>query len=193
MVGMTVVSAILAKEAESAPPLARVIESSEVESEAALTLVSSVDAAAFVADPLALPRVETGPTYPAGTRFFNGRPIRAIKTVRMRVTAYSPDERSCGDSADGYTATLHHVTTNAHRLVAADPRLLPYGSMVSIAGYDEGRVVPVLDCGGAIKGRRIDVLLPTHEEAIRWGSQWLDVVVWGYADGKPNDNPRKLR
>lgn len=127
------------------------------------------------------------------TRFFNGRPIRPARTMTMIVTAYSPDERSCGDSADGITATLHHVETNGFRLVAADTRLLPFGSMLTIPGYDAGRVVPVLDRGGAIKGHRLDVLFPTHEQARAWGVRKLRVTVWEYADGKPKDDPRKLR
>lgn len=126
-------------------------------------------------------------------RFFNGRPVRPARTMWMTVTAYSPDARSCGPFADGRTATLHSVNTNAHRLVAADPRVLPYGSMVSVPGYDQGRIVPVLDCGGKIKGRRLDVLYPTHEQARRWGVQRLRVTVWEYADGLPAENPRRER
>jgi 3D (Asp-Asp-Asp) domain-containing protein len=111
----------------------------------------------------------------------------------MVVTAYSPDERSCGDSADGMTATLHSVETNGFALVAADPTVLRYGSMLTVPGYDEDRIVPVLDCGGAIKGRRLDVLYPTHERARQWGRRTLKVTVWEYADGLPAENPRKLR
>lgn len=131
--------------------------------------------------------------WPSGTRFFNGRPVRPIKKMKMVVTAYSPDWRSCGDSADGLTATLHSVQTNAHKLVAADPRVLPYGSMLTIPGYDNECVVPVLDCGGAIKGNRLDLLFPTHEQARKWGKKTVTVTVWGYADGKPAPNPRKAR
>lgn len=126
-------------------------------------------------------------------RWFNGRPVRPARTINMTVTAYSPDHRSCGDSADGITATLHPVTTNGHALVAADPSVLPYGSMITVPGYDKDRIVPVLDCGGAIKGRRLDVLYPTHEQARQWGVQRLKVTVWEYADGKPAENPRKVR
>jgi 3D (Asp-Asp-Asp) domain-containing protein len=126
-------------------------------------------------------------------RWFNGRPAKPAETVTMRVTAYSPDSRSCGKSADGITATLHSVQTNASRLVAADPSFLPYGSMVSIDGYDDGRIVPVLDCGGAIKGHHLDVLFPTHEQAKAWGSRHIKVVVWKYIDGKPAENPRAVR
>ena len=125
---------------------------------------------------------------PAGDeiRWFNGRPIRPVRTIMMQVTAYSPDERSCAGSADGITASGYTVWTNGFKSVAADPRVLPLGSMVSVPGYDAASVVPVLDVGGAIKGNRLDVLFPLHAEAKKWGSQRLPVVEWKYADGKPN-------
>ncbi|MFM1805612.1 MAG: Cell wall-binding protein YocH precursor [Planctomycetota bacterium] len=123
---------------------------------------------------------------------YNGRPIRPVATMRMRVTAYSPDERSCGASADGITASGYSVFVNGGCLVAADPKILPLGSLVSVPGYHGGAVVPVLDVGGAIKGERLDVLYPTHERAILWGVQDLVVTVWDYADGKPNGF-RRLR
>lgn len=118
-------------------------------------------------------------------RYFNGRPIRAVKTVRMRVTAYSPDHRSCGIHADGITASGYSVEANGGRLVAADRRLFPFGSLLTVPGYAGGQVVPVLDRGGAIKGSRLDVLYPTHDIARRWGVRHLDVTVWEYADGRP--------
>jgi 3D (Asp-Asp-Asp) domain-containing protein len=126
-------------------------------------------------------------------RSYNGRPIRPVRIERMRVTAYSPDERSCGKSADGITASGYSVSTNGGFLVAADPTVLPLGSLVSVPGYDFGDVVPVLDVGGAIKGARLDVLFPTHDQAMHWGVQMLDVTVWEYSDGKPNDFKRFRR
>jgi len=113
---------------------------------------------------------------------FNGRPIRKVRTLRMLVTAYSPDARSCGKWADGITASGYSVWTNGMKLVAADTRLLPFGSIISVPGYNGGDPVPVLDRGGAIKGRRLDVLYPTHEIARQWGAQRLNVTVWEYAD-----------
>lgn len=126
-------------------------------------------------------------------RWFNGRPVRPVRTIWMTVTAYSPDERSCGDSADGITASLHRVETNAHRLVAADTRILPLGAKISIPGYDQGQIVPVLDRGGLIKGHRLDVLFPTHAQARQWGVKRLPVVVWDYADGLGAENWRRIR
>ncbi len=126
-------------------------------------------------------------------RWFNGRPIRPARVVWMQVTAYSPDARSCGSFADGKTATLHSVQTNAGHLVAADTRLFPFGSLLSIEGYADNQVVPVLDRGGAIKGNHIDLLMPTHRQARRWGNRRMPVIVWEYADGKPMDDPRAFR
>ncbi len=126
-------------------------------------------------------------------RWFNARPVRPAKTMWMTVTGYTPDEQSCGDSADGLTATMHSVNTNAMRMVAADTSILPYGSMVSVPGYDDASIVPVLDCGGAIKGAKLDLMFATNKEAMQWGKQRVLVTVWEYADGKPAEDPRKLR
>ena len=132
-------------------------------------------------DALALedPRVEIAQR---GERFFDNRPLVRTGSITMRVTAYSPDERSCGSQADGITASGFSVWTNGMRLVAADTALLPFGTLLSIPGYDDGAIVPVLDRGGAIKGHRLDVLFPTHEAAREWGVRDLEVEVWAYAD-----------
>lgn len=188
---VTVVSAMWAKESRQAPLLA------------AVEFVSPSKAPVAPADSLATPTVLAAPAtvaeapleestpaaaqpsskiYPPGTRFYDGRPIKPVKTIMMTVTAYSPDERSCGKWADGITASNKSVWTNAMRLVAADTRILPMHSMISIPGYADGEVVPVLDRGGKIKGNRLDVLYATHEIALQWGVRKLPVTVWGYAD-----------
>jgi len=180
------VSAVLVKEARTVPALA------EVERSPGTTPPPLVDPAPLVVDPLIIDAA--GPPPRADQiRWFNGRPIRPARTIWMTVTAYSPDARSCGRFADGRTASLHDVSTNAMRLVAADTRLLPFGSLVSIPGYDGGGVVPVLDRGGAIKGWRLDVLFATHRRAMKWGVRQLPVTIWEYADGRGFDDPREFR
>ncbi|MCL4741799.1 MAG: 3D domain-containing protein [Phycisphaerales bacterium] len=195
MVGST---AALAKRTTGVVPLAsverpaRVVEplfvpagGSEAENVGAGAAVDSI-----AAQPIA---AEERPEYGPEVRWFNGRPVRPARVMWMTVTAYSPDARSCAPFDDGLTATLHSVETNAMRLVAADTSVLPFGSMLTIPGYDDGRIVPVLDRGSAIKGRRLDVMMPTHKEARAWGVQRVRVVVWEYADGLPPDNPRHFR
>ncbi|MFA9477265.1 3D domain-containing protein [Phycisphaerales bacterium AB-hyl4] len=123
---------------------------------------------------------EVAPSYDGPT--FDGRPLRPAGKMDMTVTAYSPDEQSCGVWADGWTASGYSVWTNGMKLVAADISILPFGSIVSIPGYNNGEPVEVLDVGGAIKGNRLDVLYPTHERALQWGVQRLKITVWEYAD-----------
>jgi 3D (Asp-Asp-Asp) domain-containing protein len=115
-------------------------------------------------------------------RYFDGRPVRPARRLWMTVTAYSPDERSCGIWADGITASNKSVWTNAMQLVAADTRILPFGTLLSLDEYADGEIVPVLDRGGAIKGMRLDVLYATHAEALQFGVKRVPVTVWEYAD-----------
>lgn len=86
-----------------------------------------------------------------------------------KVTAYCPGACCCDEFADGITAS-GHVIQPGDRFVAADKRLA-FGQMIVIPGY--GRV-PVLDRGGAIKGNRIDVFYPTHQEALEWGVKYFE-------------------
>jgi 3D (Asp-Asp-Asp) domain-containing protein len=113
---------------------------------------------------------------------FDGRPLRRVRQVTMLTTAYSPDAKSCGKWADGFTASGYSVWTNGMKLVAADTKILSFGTLVSIPGYNGGRPVPVLDRGGKIKGNHLDLLYPTHEIAMQWGVQHLAVDIWEYAD-----------
>ena len=212
---LTVWSAILTKQSRTALPLMKEATVAVGEptlpgdrlagvTEVDLVEVLEVEEASEdeLTGPLPIPRTSDQPAMseemlrlcadPA-VRWFNGRPVKPWKTITLKVTAYSPDAQSCGEFADGMTATPHSVETNNFQLVAADPKLLPYGSMLTVPGYAGNDIVPVLDCGGAIKGRRLDVLFPTHQEARRWGVKKVKVIVWQYVDGKPADNPRTLR
>ncbi len=205
VLAMTVWSAILAKEAGVPPPLARV-SPSEARAPAPAPVATRIPLAGA---PVVLVEESftPAPAFDEATlklaadpsvRWFNGRPVRPSRTITMTVTAYSPDAKSCGEYADGYTATLHSVTTNAGKLVAADPKVLRMGAMLTVPGYDvldsgEAGIVPVLDVGGKIKGNHIDLLFPTDGEARQWGTKRLRVTVWEYADGLPAENPRELR
>lgn len=64
--------------------------------------------------------------------------------------------------------------------IAADPRLLPYGTRVRLdAGPYSGEYL-VTDAGTAIKGRKIDIWLPTYREACRFGRRNVKLTVLSY-------------
>ncbi|MHB1155553.1 MAG: 3D domain-containing protein [Phycisphaerales bacterium] len=141
-----------------------------------------VESAPDIATTLPMPRLTPRPMRTFPVKYFGRRAVRPVRTMRMLVTAYCPGPCCCGEFADGITASGKSVFTNAGRLVAADTRVLPFHSLLTIPGYDHANVVPVLDRGGKIKGRRLDVLFPTHAQAKQWGVKWVDVTVWEYVD-----------
>jgi 3D (Asp-Asp-Asp) domain-containing protein len=64
-------------------------------------------------------------------------------------------------------------------IVAADRRILPLGTRINLsAGSYSGNYV-VADTGGAVKGRILDIWMPSCAEAIRFGRRTVTVRVVG--------------
>ncbi|MGI8470350.1 MAG: 3D domain-containing protein [Pyrinomonadaceae bacterium] len=64
-------------------------------------------------------------------------------------------------------------------IVAADPRILPLGTRIFInAGSYSGSYI-VADTGGAVRGKILDVWVPTCSEAIRFGRKNISVSILG--------------
>ena len=127
--------------------------------------------------PTAIPAASLELLHDAPAATVNVAPAaRHYRTIRMEVTAYCPCPKCCGENAQGITASGHDVSYNNSHFVAADTEVLPFGTKLVIPGYT-GAPVEVIDRGGAIKGNKLDVFFPTHEEALQWGRQFLDVTV----------------
>ena len=62
-------------------------------------------------------------------------------------------------------------------IVAADPKVLPLGSIVRIHAGKYSGLYTVLDTGGDIRGQRIDIYFPSRSEAIRFGKRKIKVEV----------------
>lgn len=97
------------------------------------------------------------------------------QTVQMRVTAYCPCPKCCGQYSDGVTACGHKIQPG-DVFVAADRRYSFRTEMI-ISGYNDGQPVKVLDRGGAIRENRLDVFFGSHQEALEWGVRYLDVKI----------------
>ncbi|MBI1765085.1 MAG: 3D domain-containing protein [Acidobacteria bacterium] len=65
-------------------------------------------------------------------------------------------------------------------VVAADPRVLPLGTVVQMSAGKYTGVYTVHDIGGAIKGNRVDVWVPSVKEARRFGRRNVKLVVLRY-------------
>jgi 3D (Asp-Asp-Asp) domain-containing protein len=103
--------------------------------------------------------------------------VPTTRTIRMEVTAYCPCVKCCGPKAQGITASGKLITLNGGKFVAADTSVLPFGTKLVIPGYADNQAVEVADRGGAIKGNKLDLFFPTHEAALVWGRQMVEVTV----------------
>ena len=65
-------------------------------------------------------------------------------------------------------------TSYDHRVVAVDPKYIPLHSIVEIEGLG---YYSAMDTGGAIKGKKIDLLVKSNEEANAWGRRNMRVRV----------------
>ncbi len=92
-------------------------------------------------------------------------------TMTMEATAYTAYCEGCS----GITATGIDLRNNPdEKVVAVDPSVIPLGSIVEVEGY--GRAIAG-DVGGAITGNRIDLHVPSQEEAIAFGRQDIQVTI----------------
>lgn len=97
------------------------------------------------------------------------------RVVRMKVTAYCSCAKCCGKFSDGKTACLHRIRPG-DTFVAADKKW-PFGTEMIIPGYNNNQPVEVKDRGRLIKGNRLDIYFDSHQQAKKWGSRTLEVLV----------------
>lgn len=69
-------------------------------------------------------------------------------------------------------------------VIAADPRVLPLGSRVHLKAGNYSGVYTVQDTGKAIKGKRIDVWMPSSREARSFGRQNVRLTVLKYGSSR---------
>lgn len=89
----------------------------------------------------------------------------------MRATAYTAYCTGCS----GITANGTDLRTYPNqKVIAVDPRVIPLGTKVWVEGYGEAIAA---DTGGAIKGNKIDVFIPTDGQARNWGVRTVTVKI----------------
>lgn len=109
----------------------------------------------------------------------NVEELSPAKVTWMKVMAYCPCKKCCGQSARGLTSTGKDATKPPFG-AAADPKILPYGTKIEIPGVG---IREVDDTGGAMRKNakkgiyHIDVRFATHQEALEFGVQWLEVKI----------------
>ena len=88
----------------------------------------------------------------------------------FEVTGYCGCEKCCG--LKGGLTKAEKIPKAGHT-IAADPEVLPMGSKVEI----DDIIYVVEDTGKLVKGNVIDIYFNTHEEAVRFGRQKINVYL----------------
>ncbi|MDQ0191916.1 3D domain-containing protein [Paenibacillus wynnii] len=115
-------------------------------------------------------------------------PEQIIRTMKVTATGYTAGYESTGKNPNHpeygitYSGVKVRRDKNALSTIAADPKVLPMGSILYIPGY--GYAV-VADTGSAIKGRKIDLYFATTKQVYKeWGKKIVEVQLIKRGSGK---------
>ena len=75
-------------------------------------------------------------------------------------------------SGDSLTSTMIKPKWG---VIAVDPRVIPYGSIVYIPYFDKYFVAE--DCGGGIKGKKIDIFMNSEAKCRQWGVRKIKIKI----------------
>ena len=104
-----------------------------------------------------------------------GEKLDYTRVDYVRATAYTHSDPGCTST----TATGPKVP---HGTVAVDPRYIPYGTRMFIMASDGSYIYGLCeaeDCGGDIKGDRVDLYLPNTEACMEFGRRRCTVYFLG--------------
>jgi 3D (Asp-Asp-Asp) domain-containing protein len=77
-------------------------------------------------------------------------------------------------------------------IAAADPKVLPIGSVVQVSGVPEPHrgIYTVLDTGPEVQGRELDLYMWSCHDALKFGRRRVELTVlrlgWNQANSAPN-------
>lgn len=74
----------------------------------------------------------------------------------------------------GRTASGSYVRKG---IIAADPKVLPLGTVVHIKAGKYTGTYTVADTGSRIRGKKVDIYVPTYREAVNFGRQKVKIKV----------------
>lgn len=92
-----------------------------------------------------------------------------------------------GNSKEVFQATAYCISgitksgvPTTPGIIAADPEVIPLGSMIYVESPLMGGIYQVMDTGKAIKGKIIDIFIPSYEACINFGRRMVKVKVLRY-------------
>lgn len=118
-----------------------------------------------------------------------------ITSLKVMATGYTAGYESTGKTSKHpeygitYSGVKVRRDKNTVSTIAADPKVLPLGSILYIPGYGYGVVA---DTGSAIKGRKIDLYFATTKQVYKeWGKKAVVVQLIKRGNGKCTESMLK--
>ena len=103
--------------------------------------------------------------------------IEPVSLGNFKLTAYCSCSLCCGKWADNRPNGIVYGSIGEELKegysIAVDPTVIPYRTEVIINGH----IYKAQDCGGVIKGNRIDVYFSSHDDALEFGVQYSEVFL----------------
>ncbi|HSJ36793.1 MAG TPA: LysM peptidoglycan-binding domain-containing protein [Planococcus sp. (in: firmicutes)] len=131
------------------------------------TAISVPKAPAQSSTPVSAPAQSTAPAQTSAP----APSAQSGKEMTVSATAYTAYCTGCS----GITRTGIDLRSNPNqKVIAVDPTVIPLGSKVWVEGYG---VAIAGDTGGAIKGNKIDVFIPSKEAALQWGRKNVTIKI----------------
>ena len=129
------------------------------------------------------------------TKLVNGKPVAVQRELKEWIVQANDGVLHLGTARTGHTGRYKVTSTFTancsaywmgnsaygaggghcvYGTVAVDPSKYPYGTLFWIEGY--GFAV-ANDCGGSIKGDKLDLWMDSYEESCAWGRRWMTSYV----------------
>ncbi|RYL91515.1 3D domain-containing protein [Sporolactobacillus sp. THM19-2] len=118
------------------------------------------------------------------------KPVKHVKVTKVTKATHKAakkapaPQRQAGSSITvtatsyalgGISATGINFSDNPNaKVIAVDPGVIPLGSRVKVPGYG---IYTAGDTGGNIKGKRIDIHLPTRQQALQFGRRTMTIQI----------------
>lgn len=164
-----------------------------------LTCYFTVNAASFIEPTTSTEKTEIILSEQQGTKptkskapVYSIRPVRVIKDAPSEIETLKPTKQPsqpllesigvfvltaycpCSDCSGPWKdMTSTGVIAQPTHTVAVDPKIIPYGTKLSINGV----IYTAEDCGSSVKGNIIDIFFNTHDEVDEFGLQYAEVYI----------------
>ena len=112
--------------------------------------------------------------------------VVAVEKNEVKKEEAKKEEATTSTNKNGRLMTVNASAYSGHNItatgttpkwgtIAVDPSVIPYGTRVYIPKFD--MVFTAEDCGGAIKGNKIDIFMNSESDCVNFGRQNIEIQI----------------